>query len=143
MKQELTTAEKGTDTVDLEVKAEDETDNISLRTRRMKKKAKARKKADKSDQNSNIKGEHYKKRKKNTFHSEFVTDEDLEMDAFDYDNDDFENDPSFTMSSDQEAKLFDDNDDYNIITDSELIGLNVSPRRKRRKHQEPEEINFK
>lgn len=65
------------------------------------------------------------------------------MDAFDYENDDFENDPSFTLNSDQETKLFGDNDDYDIIADAELIGLDVSPRKRRRRQQVSEDKSQK
>lgn len=69
------------------------------------------------------------------------------MDVFDYDNDDFENDPTFTLNCDdpqETAKLFDENEDYQqIISNTELIDLNIMPRRKRKKASIPEEKPYK
>lgn len=75
-----------------------------------------------------------------------VIDEEFEMDVFDYDNDDFENDPSFSLNCDdpQTAKLFDENEDYQqIISNSELIDLNITPRRKRKKTSISEDKQYK
>lgn len=66
------------------------------------------------------------------------------MDVFDYDNDDFENDPSFSLNSDETAKLFDENEDYQqIISNTELIDLNITPRKKRKKSSIPEDKQYK
>lgn len=76
-----------------------------------------------------------------------IIDEEFEMDVFDYDNDDFENDPSFSLNCDnpeETVKLFDENEDYQqIISNSELIDLNITPRRKRKKAFISEDKQYK
>lgn len=67
-----------------------------------------------------------------------IKEEEMEIEAFDYD-DDFENDPSFTISSDLENRQFDEDEleDF-TVDDSDLDEPRDTPRKRRRKVQEHE-----
>lgn len=69
----------------------------------------------------------------------------MEIEAFDYENDDFENDPSFTISSDLENRQFDEDELDDIVADgSDLDEPKDTPRKRRRKVQAvPDDKSYK
>lgn len=68
----------------------------------------------------------------------------MEIEAFDYDNDDFENDPSFTITSDLDSRQLDEDEFDDINADgSELDELQDTPRKRRRKVQVPDNKTYK
>lgn len=78
------------------------------------------------------------KLKKKKYFPDDIKEEEMEIEAFDYD-DDFENDPSFTISSDLENRQFDEDEleDF-TVDDSDLDEPRDTPRKRRRKVQEHE-----
>lgn len=79
-----------------------------------------------------------------TLLSDDIKEEEMEIEAFEYDNDDFENDPSFGISSDLEDQQLDEDelDDY-ADEESGLDELNDTPRKRRRKAQVPDNKAYK
>lgn len=77
-----------------------------------------------------------------------IKNEEMEIEALDYDDDDDEGDPTFLMNSDQENNIKDDSDEY--VDDGDLIDPNEltdSPPRKRRRQrksqQSPKNVSLK
>lgn len=79
--------------------------------------------------------------------SDEIKEEEMEIEAFGYDNDDFENDPSFAMVSelDHEQLAEDELDDLidEANDDFGLDELKDTPRKRRRKIHVPDEKNYK
>lgn len=68
----------------------------------------------------------------------------MEIEAFEYDNDDFENDPSFGIGSDLENQQMDEDELDDIGDDgSGLDELQDAPRKRRRKVQVPDNKAYK
>lgn len=69
----------------------------------------------------------------------------MEIEAFDYENDDFENDPSFTISSDLENRQFDEDELDDIVADGSDLDFETkdTPRKRRRKVQIPDDKSYK
>lgn len=71
----------------------------------------------------------------------------MEIEAFEYDNDDFENDPSFAIASELDhAQLAEDELDDLIDDANDDFGLDElkdTPRRRRKKIQVPDTKNYK
>lgn len=84
-----------------------------------------------------------------TADDEEAIEEEIEIEAaFDYDNDDYENDPTFGMDSDQNVLEDDDINENTNGEENELININEfkelrSQRKKRRRKQLSEEISLK
>lgn len=142
--------EKSTDTNDLPTMlVKTEAPDIKPTVRKVKRNARARKKAKKIEPLPDVKGIYDRRLILNIRILKYgiliIIDEEFEMDVFDYDNDDFENDPTFSLNCDEPqdtAKLFDE-DYQQIISNTELIDLNITPRRKRKKVSIPEEKQYK
>lgn len=71
----------------------------------------------------------------------------MEIDAFDYDNDDFENDPSFDITSDLENRQLAEDELDDFVGDGndeyDLGDMRDSTRKRRRKIQEPDTKSYK
>lgn len=71
----------------------------------------------------------------------------MEIEAFDYDNDDFENDPSFAITSDLENRQLDDEELDDLVDDGGgefiLDEVKDTPRKRRRKIQVPDDKTYK
>lgn len=72
-----------------------------------------------------------------------MKEEEMEIEAFEYDNDDFENDPSFAITSDMENRQLDDDDLDDLVGDGSLDEVKDTPRKRRRKIQVPDDKTYK
>ena len=77
-----------------------------------------------------------------------IKEEEMEIDAFDYDNDDFENDPSFAITSDLENRQLDEDELEDLVGDDGDVEYGFSevkdaPRKRRRKVQVPDDKSYK
>lgn len=73
-----------------------------------------------------------------------IKEEEMEIEAFEYDNDDFENDPSFTIASDLDnGQLGDDDFDDIAINGSDLDEPRDTSRKRRRKVHVPDDKSYK
>lgn len=124
--------DKCTDTDDLivvecTVELKEEDNGIQKRSKSVKKGTKSRKKEKLSDDDdANV--------------------EEMEIETFDYDNDDYENVPTFGINSDQEAGQYaDDAEDDEIGDAGDFNNINdlKAPRKKRRREQLYDDKNLK
>lgn len=76
-----------------------------------------------------------------------IKEEEMEIEAFEYDNDDFENDPSFAMTSDLENRQLDDDELDDLVGEGcdefNLDEVKDTPRKRRRKVQVPDDKSYK
>lgn len=79
--------------------------------------------------------------------SDEIKEEEMEIEAFEYDNDDFENDPSFAITSDLENRQLDEDDLDDLVCDGgdeyNLDEVKDTPRKRRRKIQVPDDKSYK
>ncbi|XP_055299687.1 zinc finger protein weckle-like [Sitodiplosis mosellana] len=87
-----------------------------------------------------------KKSRKHEDDEDEIKEEEMEIDAFDYDNDDFENDPSFAITSDLENRQLDEDELDDLVGDGDdeygLDEIKDTPRKRRRKVQVPDDKTY-